>query len=286
MSIVIFHYSDYRNFLKDAIQERKERDRKFSQRFIVQRLGIKSSGWLADILSARKKLARTYIPALSNLLQLNAREELYFETLVSYNHAKTLEEKNRAYEKLLTFHEIPKDIIGKDRFEYFSKWYYAAIREQLLLQAFRGDYKKLAHSLLPSISTQEARQAIQLLEELGMIKKYAGGEFRPSVEHVQKQGQFATLHYLSYIQTNMQLGMGAIERIPKDERDISALTLTMSQEAFLEIKDDIKALRQKMIQLSENENKKFWKSVPGGDSRRVYQAVFELFPVTKAMEGN
>lgn len=70
-----------------------------------------------------------------------------------------------------------------------------------------------------------------------------------------------------------------MERISKDERDISAVAVTLSQDAFNAIREEIKALRQKMIQISEAENKKFWNGIQG-DTRRVYQGVFELFPVS------
>lgn len=78
----------------------------------------------------------------------------------------------------------------------------------------------------------------------------------------------------------MELGLGALDHFPKEERDISALTVSLSEESFQTVQDDLKALRQKMIQLSEKDNKKFW-DVLKKDSRRIYQCVFEVFPATK-----
>lgn len=275
----IFQYTDYRAWLKDVFQSLKERDPKFSHRFILQRLQVKSSGWLADMLGGRRMLSRTHLLGLSRVLGLSPREELYLETLVDYNQAKTLLEKNRAYEKLLTFHEIPKDIIDADRFEYFSKWYYSAVREYLLIEPFRGDFNRLARRLRPAILPEQARESIDLLEKLGFIKRFASGEYRPASEHVKKQSAFSPVHYYQYLKAQMELGIGAMERIPREERDISAVAVTLSSDSFQAIREEIKALRQKMIQISESENKKFWNGIQG-DTRRVYQGVFELFPVT------
>lgn len=276
----IFNYTEFRNFLKDALQELKDRDSKYSQRFIMMRMGVRSSGWLADMLSGRRKLGRSQTLELARVLDLNPREELYFQTLVDYGQAKNVAEKKRAYEKLLTFQELPKDIIESDRFEYFSKWYYSAVREYLLIEPFRGNYARLARRIRPQIKMHEAREAIELLERLGFIRKFAGGEFRPIVEHVKKRSAFSSIHYFQYLKANMNLGLEALEHIPRDERDVSAVTLTLSHDSFTEIREEIKALRQRMIQLSEAENKKFWNGVPE-DDRKVYQAVFELFPVSK-----
>jgi uncharacterized protein (TIGR02147 family) len=278
-TVDIFQYTDFRSWLKDVFQQLKDRDPKFSHRFILQRLSVKSSGWLADMISGRRILNRSHLLGLSRILGLGPREELYFETLADYNQAKNLLEKNRAYEKLLTFHEIPKDIIDVDRFEYFSKWYYSVVREYLLIEPFRGDYTRLGRRIRPAISTVQARESIELLERLGFIKRLASGEFRPCAEHVKKQNNFSPVHYYQYMKTQMELGMGAMERLPKEERDISALSVTLSHDSFQIICEEIKALRQKMIQISETENKKFWNGIQG-DTRRVFQGVFELFPVT------
>ncbi len=275
----IYNYTDYRAFLKDALQELKERDTRYSHRFVLARLGVKSSGWLADVLGGRRNIARDHVTGFSNVFALEPREELYLETLVQYGQARTIAEKKRVYEKLLTFHEIPKDIIDADRFEYFSKWYYAAIREYLLIEPFAGNYNALARRIRPNITAAQAREALELLERLGFIRKFAGDVWRPAVEHVKKRSHFSAIHYYQYLKAQMELGMEALEQTPKEERDVSAVTLTLSHDGFQQIREEIKSLRQRMIQLSEAENRKFWDGVPG-DDRKVFQAVFELFPVS------
>ncbi len=278
-TVNIFEYTDFRSWLKDVFQALKDRDPKFSHRYILLRLGVKSSGWLADMLGARRQLNRTHLLGLSRVLGLSPREELYFETLADYNQAKNLLEKNRAYEKILTFHELPRDIVDAERFEYFSKWYYSAVREYLLIEPFRGDYARLGRYMRPSITPAQARESIELLERLGFIKRLASGEYRPVTEHIKKQSAFSQVLYFQYLKSQMELGQSALECFPKEERDFSAVAVTLSQDSFQVIREDIKALRQKMIQLSEAENKKFWNGIQG-DTRRVFQGVFELFPVS------
>lgn len=280
LPIRIFDFTDYRAFLKDALQALKERDPKHSQRWVLQRLGMKSSGWMADLLAGRRNLSRPQVPVFAQILAMTAREELYFQTLVDYDQAKTLPEKNRCYEKILTFHEIPKDLVDPDRFEYFSHWWIPAIREYLLIEPYRGDPERLARRLRPAITAQQAAQAVEVLERLGMVKRYASGELRPSVEHVKKQSQFsAPVHYYRYIKSQFELGMNAMESFPKEERDVSAVTLVLSEEGFATLREELKELRRRMIQLSETENRKFWQGVDG-DSRKVFQAVLQLFPVS------
>ena len=78
----------------------------------------------------------------------------------------------------------------------------------------------------------------------------------------------------------MELGLDAVERIPKEERDVSALTLVLSEDGFRTFREELKELRARMVQLSESENRKFWTGV-SGDSRRVYQSLLQVFPVSQ-----
>ena len=277
----IFQYTDYRLFLKDALQDLKGRNPKASQRWVQQRLGIKSSGWLADLLAGRRKLEHSRLEIFAQLLSLSPREELYFQALVDYAHAPNASGRAAAFEKLASFQEVSCDLIDPDRFEYFGKWYYGAVREWLLIEPYRGNPAHLASSLNPPITTAQAKEAIAVLERLGMIRRHAGGEMRPATEHVKKLAHFGPEHYYRYIRSQMTLGLDAVERISKDERDVSALTLALSSAGFRTFCQELKDLRKRMIQLSEEENKKGQAcTLPG--SRRVYQAILQVFPVSRA----
>jgi hypothetical protein len=51
--------------------------------------------------------------------------------------------------------------------------------ELLLIAPFRGDYTLLARNSTTNY-TKSGKQAIELLERLKMIKKFANGEYRPT----------------------------------------------------------------------------------------------------------
>ena len=272
--IPIFHYTDYRAYLKDALQTLKEKDPKMSQRWIQQRLGVKTSGWLADLLAGRRKIGRPQLEAFSHILNLSAREELYFQTLVDYMHATSVPNRNRAFEKLASFHEVPRDLIDPDRFEYFSKWYYGAIREWLLIEPYKGDPARLAKSLKPAITTAQAKEGIAVLERLGMVKRFASGELRPLGGTRQEDAPFrAGPLFIATFELKWNLGLDAVERIPKDERDVSALTLVLSEEGFRTFREELKELRSRHgAALRSREQGQFWSGRLWATSRRVYQS--------------
>ncbi|MBW8886627.1 MAG: TIGR02147 family protein [Fibrobacteres bacterium] len=265
-------YTDYRLYLRDRYAAGKRLNPGFSHRYIADTVGASSTGWFSDMVKGRISLTGTYRIKLTKLLGLGPAESEYFEAMVDYAHAGSLEEKNRHWERMLSGKDLKVDFLGKDKFDYYSKWYHAAIRELLLFQPFRGDYADLGRSLVPSIRPDQARKAIKLLERLGLIAQDGNGIHRPTSAILKKDAAEKALHLANFLKANAELGIEALERFPKEERDISALTLALRPQDFERAQEEIKALRKRLLALSEK---------PGPD-KRVYQCNFQVFPLTRA----
>jgi uncharacterized protein (TIGR02147 family) len=63
----------------------------------------------------------------------------------------------------------------------------------------------------------------------------------------------------------------AIDRIPREEREISSVTLCVSHDTLLRLKARIREFRRELLQLAELE----------GEPERVVQINFQLFPLSK-----
>src|SRR4051812_6311983 len=180
----LYGYNDYRKFLKDYYEEQKERDPKFSHRYFTMKVGFSSSGYFSDVLSGKKNLSGSFMLKFAKALKLAKEEEEYFLNLVSFNQSKTLEEKNRFYEKMMSSGKVKIDILEADKYEYFSKWHYAAVRELLHYFPCKDDYKALGQQLEPSLSGKDAKKAVDLLETLGLIKRGADMTWRPQAANI------------------------------------------------------------------------------------------------------
>lgn len=269
-------YTDYRHYLRDRYAAEKRLNRAFSHRYIADAVGASSTGWFADMIHGRISLTDTYRLKLIKLLALAPAEAEYFEAMVDYAHAGSLEEKNRHWEKMLAGKDLKVDFLGKDKFDYYSKWYHAAIREMLLFHPFRGDYQDLARRLAPPIRPDQARKAIKLLERLGLIAQDGNGIHRPTAAILKKDAAEKSLHLANFLKANAELGIEALDRFPKEERDISALTLALRPQDFEKAKEEIKALRKRLLALSEKP----------GPEKKVYQCNFQIFPMTRNPQGS
>lgn len=268
----VFAYSDYRQFLKEFHEEAKRLDRNFSHRFIASKVGASSAGWFSDILKGRINLTGSLLAKLVHVLGLKESESDYFEALVQYNQAGSIEEKNRHFRRMMAFKEMRADVVGADRFEFYSKWYYTAIRELLFFHEVReGEYDVLAKKLEPPIKPAQAKEAVALLQRLDFITKDAQGRLRPTSTTLKKDSSFKSLFAANFLRTNMELAMEALEKFQKEQRHISAMTLSYSPAAFDQATAEIETLRRKLLALMEGDP----------SPEKVFQLNIQFFPVTQ-----
>jgi len=267
----LYSYIDYRKFLKDYYEEQKARDPKFSHRYFTMKVGFSSSGYFSDVLAGKKNLSGAFMLKFAKALKLGKEEEEYFLNLVQFNQAKTLEEKNRYYEKMMTTGKVKVDIVDRDKHEYFSSWQYAAVREALHYLSFIDDYKTLGKSLNPPIATKDAKKAIDILASLGLIARNEAGAWRPTSGNLKMGGTFDALGLSNYHKSTLELAVRALDAFPPGQRGFSTLTLPLTADKIRKAKLAIKNLRMYLMALSEN----------GTKADRVYQFNFQMFPVTR-----
>ncbi len=178
-SLSIYNYTDYRIFLRDYYSNQKKIDKNFSHRFVALHVGASSSGWFSDIINARINLTQVYMVKLCKLLKFKQRESDYFELLVNYGQAESLEQKNRYLLKIFTYKEVKFSLIHREHFEFYTKWYITAIRELLFFYNFSDDFVTLSKQLDPRIKPVEARTAIEILQTCELIQKNSEGFFKP-----------------------------------------------------------------------------------------------------------
>lgn len=264
-------YMDYRTFLKDSYSAMKNGNAKFSHRYFCRKAGYGSSSAFADILSGRRNLSASAALRLARALELDKESEEYLLDLVNFNQADNLEMKNLHYSKLLSKGRIKVSPIASDKYEYFSKWYHAAIRELLFFTPFEGDYKALGRRLNPAIPATLAKKAVLLLEKLGMIAKDAKGRYRQTAQFISTDGLGDALLVENFQAETMKLAIESIDRHSMEERDMSTLTATLSEESVAKVKAAIKTLRQCVLALAEQDQK----------VDRVVQLNIQLFPLSR-----
>jgi uncharacterized protein (TIGR02147 family) len=266
----IFRYLDYRKFLRDYYEKKKQENPHFSHRYIAGKLGF-DSGYFAKIIQTERHISVRLAQRFTDFLQLTSQESDYFLTLVLFAKAKTQSEKTRHFEKLLSFKQSEAAVLSTKQYGIFDKWYYPAVRELIACFEFNGDYVDLARKVQPPISPGKAKKAIATLERLGLVKKNDLGIYE-RVEPVWTTNRDIE----SVLINNMQIAMldlakEAFDRFPRCDRDMSTLTMSVSAEEYRRINEDLANLRRRFLEMARNCKK----------PDQVYHLSLALFPLSK-----
>lgn len=271
----ISKYTDYKKFLKDYYEEARRKNPRFSYQVFSQKAGIKSRGFLYNVLQGKRSLSKSGIFGLAQAMQLNKHESDYFENLVAFNDAATLAERNHFYQRLsaikLSGNTAWKpQIVRSERFEYYSKLHYSIVRSLIDLHGFSGDYDTLAKSVRPRITPGQACKAVELLERLGFIKKQKNGSYAVTSKSITTEPEVESLAVLNLHKQAGELALKALSELPKEQRNVSGVTLGISKQTYTRICGEIEAFRVRLLQMAEADE--------AADS--VYQLNFQFFPVS------
>ena len=266
----VFQYTSYRDFLHDYYEERKLAEG-YTYRDFAHDTGMNSSSWLLHLIKGVKNLSEESALKIAQALKLKKREVDYFMLLVKFTQARKSDDKDAAFQEMIALKKKLRLIkISEAQYEYYTRWYYPVVRSLVSKVDFGDDFAKLARHLVPAITPAEARKSITLLKRLGFIKKDEEGKWAQSEAVISTGTEVSSLCVVNYHKQVSKLASNAFDNIPKEQRDISALTLGISKVDFERIRLRIQDFRREIVEIA--------RSSEGAD--RVYQLNFQLFPVS------
>jgi uncharacterized protein (TIGR02147 family) len=268
----LFEYLNYREYLRDYYEEKKQEHSFYSYRLFSQKAGLKSPNFLKLVVDGERNLSKESVFRFSKALGLNKKEGDYFENLVFFNQSHTLEEKNAYLTKLMRYRKSsdPRKI-EESEYKYYSAWYHPVVRELATAVDFHGDCRKLAQTVVPAITESEVQKSLELLVGLDFIRKQDDGTYVKTAASLSTGPHVRSVAVANYHKAVITLGAGAMERIPPAERDITSLTLSVSDEAYKVIVEKLQSFRRELLELAEDVEK----------PQKVVQLNFQLFPLTK-----
>lgn len=271
----IFDYLDYRKYLRALFEEKKKELPGFSHRSLAMKLSLRAPGHMLFVIQGKRRLTDDIALRLAAYLKLGKKESNYLLSLVRYTNAGTPAEKQYAFEELLSIRQRIASKVPSSSYRFYEKWYYSAIRASLDVEPFSGDYNRLASLLCPPISSSEARQAIGVLVDLNMIKKDESGFYRPTEAAITAGDSWQSATIQNLQRQFLGLAAESFDRFPREDRDISNLTITVSPETFEVIRKKLQDLRSQIMSMACAEQ----------EPDRVLQFNFQIFPLLKKNKG-
>lgn len=264
----VFEYLNYHAFLKALYDLRKGRNAFFSYRYLGKVLDL-DAGFLVKVMQGKLSLPVKCLPPLCKLCGFQGREADYLRELVLYGRAKTPRDIKIHFENMIALRDLEPRQLEMGQYSFYQKWYHSALHCLLMFHDFKGDFKALAASLTPNITVKEARESVQLLEDLGLVRKNPEGKYVVTDTRLTTGDKWKSVAIRNFQEECWKLAGESWARHPKEVRDNSTVTITLSTRNLEEVKARIKELRQSLLHLrSEGE---------APDS--VYQVNIQVFPL-------
>lgn len=269
----IYTYLDFRAYLKDYYVWAKSERRGFSYRRFSQLAGLSSSNFLKLVIDGKRNIGDNSLEGISNALKLNEMQARFFEDLVEFGQAKTPTAAARVYKRLSKYRERNKvHTLEGGLYDYFTHWFYPAIRELAARDDFTDDPVWLSKQLLPSISPAEAKRAFEVLEELKLLQRDKEGSFQRGETSVTTGSEVQRRAIIGYHHQMLERSGASIQIVPQEEREISAMTVCISANRFAEIKQRLQQFRDEILDYCDTDT----------DPERVYQLNIQFFPLSRA----
>jgi uncharacterized protein (TIGR02147 family) len=265
----VFTFVDHRAYLRALYERGKQRG--LGYRAFSKRAGLGSPNYLKLVIDGERNLTPEMARRFARAAALDDDAALYFEDLVAFCQAKSSKERSERYGRLLRFRQFRRaHRLERSQDAYHSKWYLPAIRELVGCRAFREDVAWIAAQLVPAISASEAAQALKVLCELGLLRRTAQGVLERTDQLVVAPPETRSTHLASFHRTMMQHAAESIDRVPREQRDLTALTLRIPSSATGELKERLLRFRRELLAWSEEQE----------SANLIMQLNFQLFPLS------
>ncbi len=267
----LFDYTDYRVYLKDYYQGRKNRQTGWGLQTWAARLDLKSKSTLAMILNGQRHPSRSLTESLVTYFEFRSDEAEYFSDLVEW---KKSSEGGRI--STLLMERLAKkrkngqfQFLDYDRFQVVSEWYFPVLRELFHVRGFTVDADWIAHQLRGRLTAREVKQALQLLLRVGLLKK-KGRNIELADADVTTDSDIANEGVRRFHRQMLALASESLSETPVEEREILASTFVVQQKDMPRAKELLRNVANELGDSLESKN---------GD--QVYQLQICFFPVTR-----
>lgn len=265
----IYKFIDYRKYLLEVVAEKKLANPRFSCRMLSMQLGI-SAATFVRIVNGKRNLSKKMLPRFVNYLKLRDRASEYFRLLVELSHVKDPENKNALYQKILDFRSERIRKLQPSHYSLFDNWFMPVLREIIDTRGEVSDDRLLAGMVRPPIRRNDIRKAVRTLVDSGMIIREKSGRYVSS-DKVLSTGEAWENVAIGRFQGEMiRLAGNALLNIPKEERDITTLTIGVSTDDIIRIKEILRRTRQEILSLIEDSPNREY----------VYQLNTQFFPLS------
>lgn len=276
VEVRVYDFLDYRAYLRAYYEAAKKTRPSFTYRLFSKLAGLRSPNFLKLVIEGKRNLGAESVVRFSEALGLEGVDAEFFADLVAFGQASSLSDKNRAFERIAASRRFrAARRIDGDLFAYLSHWYNPAIRELAARADFNEDPRWIASKLCPRISPAEAAEAMKLLLSLGLlVRDPDSGRVQRGEPTLTTEHEVRSLGAAAFHRQMMERAAESLDTVPRERRDLAALTVCISAKTAAEVKQRIHQFRETLTELCDSDV----------EGEVVYQLNVQWFPLSTTKE--
>lgn len=264
----IENYNDYRDYLRDVLAQRQNKNKNYSLRAMALQLDVAPS-MLSSVLNGKRQFSLSKGVALADALNLKPKEKEYFLLLLARQVEKDpqiqmiLEDRLRINAPERKIYDLSLEI-----FRLLSDWYHLAILELTGLKKFAWGFKEVAKKL--GITPIQAQSSIELLERLELLEKDKKGQYKKTHLNLLAQSHLPNGALRSFHKQMLAKAKESIESQTPEEKYIGSETLSFDANQLKEFSKLADNFFNQVIKLANK----------GSNKKDVYHIGLQFFRLT------
>ncbi len=273
-TVSVFDYTDYRLFLLHFYHRKKEDTGHFSYRYFSAKAGFSSHNVLKLVINGDRNIAVKSISKFVKALGLTVVEGEHFRLMVLANQSSG--DKEQIHFNALIRHKegAQSRVLSDLEHRFYREWYHPVMRELVTLRQFKeaADATAIGKLFQPSITSEQVEVSLDLLEALDMIQLRDDGFWEQCESGVRTSAEVSSQVIRSYNRKMVALAEQSVERFAPTQREVSGMTLALSEEMIVKMKKKIQDFKEDLLADVLNDTT---------EPETVYQLNFQLFPVVR-----
>ncbi len=269
----VLEYSSYRVYIRDYYAERKERSG-FTWRDFAKAAGYSSPVFLKLVCDGKANLSEAGIERVASAMGLVGADLQYFRLLVAFNQEKSSAAKKKYFAEMRKLaNENSFAVVGEDQYDYYGSWLNPVLRE-MAPRLSGATPAQMAGELVFESAASNVKNSLKLLEKNGMLQKDEQGHYRQGNRSITTGNLDVTSLAIREMHRQMgELAVQSLDQVPVNERDVSGLTIGISENAFEKITKEIAEFRRRISAIVMDDS----------GEERVYRLNVQLFPLTNTL---
>lgn len=269
----LMEYTSYRIYIRDFYAERKERSG-FTWRDFAKVAGYSSPVFLKLVCDGKANLSEAGIERVASAMGLVGVDLQYFRLLVAFDQEKSSAAKKKTFAEMRALaNDNSFALVGEDQYDYYGSWLNPVLRE-MAPRLNGATPAQMAGELVFESDAAHVKNSLKLLEKNGFLEKDEQGHYVQCNRSVTTGNIDVTSLAIREMHRQMgELGVQSLDHVPVKERDVSGLTIGISETAYEKIIKEIADFRRRISSIVMEDT----------GEERVYRLNVQLFPLTNTL---